>query len=317
MATGGRDAGFAVRAISGVSDRRRHDPARSWLARLRASSSSAPVLRDHVKRKTVSKAQPAKTCSIRCDIGFRRCLVDVRRVGLFYRAEYEPRLLEELHLLERGMQRIRRRGNRIDRGVTGFLGCDPRFLGGASDLLLCLPEPLELVPIPVAGLPRFLRQYPEPLGLSPGSLGDHAMFFGDVAVRLGLLTAIFSTPGPALGLPALLFYRQVIVSHFGLTPERRVFIRQEVCPTATKLASPLWTHRCIVKRLPGARSKARLITGCLRSTVHPSRRRPRPRSGGFKGVWPWNRSKSERSTFRRFSTPGAPRERSWSIAEAR
>src|SRR5947207_254692 len=144
MATGGRDAGFAVRAISGVSDRRRPDPAR-----------------------------------------------------------------------------------------TRFPACHPRFLGGAPHRLLCLPQPLELVPIPVAGLPRFLRQYPEPLGLSPGSLGDHAMFFGDVAVRLGLLTAIFSTPGPALGLPALLFYRPVIF-HFGPTPERRVFIRQEVCPTATK-----------------------------------------------------------------------------------
>src|SRR5438034_2468495 len=151
--------------------------------------------------RQLPKPNRRKLAPFAATLALRRCLVDVRRVGLFYRAEYEPRLLEELHLLERGMQRIRRRGNRIDRGVTGFLGCDPRFLGGASDLLLCLPEPLELVPIPVAGLPRFLRQYPEPLGLSPGSLGDHAMFFGDVAVRVGLLTAIFYTSGPALCIP--------------------------------------------------------------------------------------------------------------------
>src|SRR5439155_17326595 len=29
-----------------------------------------------------------------------------------------------------------------------------------------------------------------------------------------------------------------------------VLIRQKVCPSATKLAVHLWTHRCIVKRLP-------------------------------------------------------------------
>jgi hypothetical protein len=40
------------------------------------------------------------------------------------------------------------------------------------------------------------------------------MIFGDAAAQLGVSTAMFSPLGAALGLPALPFRRQAIVSHF-------------------------------------------------------------------------------------------------------
>ena len=102
------------------------------------------------------------------------------------------------------MQGIRRRGNRIDRGVTGLLGRGPRFLGGVPEPLLFLTECLERLAVPVARLPRFLRQYPELFGLFPGNLREHAMLFGGVARLLGAVTVFHPRgPGPSLSGPLL------------------------------------------------------------------------------------------------------------------
>jgi hypothetical protein len=44
-------------------------------------------------------------------------------------------------------------------------------LGGVTEPFLLLPEFLKLLPIPVADLPRFLREYPELFRVFPGRLG--------------------------------------------------------------------------------------------------------------------------------------------------
>jgi hypothetical protein len=101
-----------------------------------------------------------------------------RRLRASDQIQRVPGLGQEFHLFETGAQYIRSRLDRLDRGVSGFLGGiagllggGSRVLGGMTMVLLLLTERLELLPILVAEIPRFLRQCPEPFGLCPGFLG--------------------------------------------------------------------------------------------------------------------------------------------------
>src|ERR1700730_10252935 len=99
----------------------------------------------------------------------RQALVAVRRFQCCDQGvEGEPRLLQELHLLERRSECLRCGGHRRNRGVSGFLRSrarllagGPRILGGLAEPLVFLPEFLELFPIAVAYLPRLLPPPPE------------------------------------------------------------------------------------------------------------------------------------------------------------
>src|SRR6185369_9794307 len=97
-------------------------------------------------------------------------------------AERSPHFLHGVHLLERDLQRLRRRVHRAYRCVTGRLGGDPSVLSCDPSRLPGFPEPfsflaghLEPLTMLIAGLARFLGPASDLLGLIPGSL-PHILF---------------------------------------------------------------------------------------------------------------------------------------------
>jgi len=97
-------------------------------------------------------------------------------------AERSPHFLHGVHLLERDLQRLRRRVHRAYRCVTGRLGGDPSVLSCDPSRLPGFPEPfsflaghLEPLTMLIAGLARFLGPESDLLGLIRRSL-PHILF---------------------------------------------------------------------------------------------------------------------------------------------
>ncbi len=110
--------------------------------------------------------------------------------------------------------------HRIHRRVTRSLGSGPCLLAGGARRLSSIPQPLSLLPacfarlaLPIAAFTRFFSQSPVLLRLMSGSLCRQAAFFSQPTVLLSSLTAVVSLRGHLLCLLALLFRRNVLVTH--------------------------------------------------------------------------------------------------------
>ena len=115
-------------------------------------------------------------------------LVGIELGGVLELAEGPPHFFDDLHLLERGVLRIRSGAHRIHHRLACSFGRDPRlFAGGARrlsrgpELLLLLSDGLERVSMVVAELARLFRQTPELFRFVPGSLGQPAVLLSVVA----------------------------------------------------------------------------------------------------------------------------------------
>jgi hypothetical protein len=92
--------------------------------------------------------------------------------------------------------------DRGDRGVAGFLGRGPRFLGSVPKRLPLLTDLLQFNPVPLVDRPGLLGEHPELLRLRPARFDGLAVRFGAVALLVRVLTDVVSGFAPMLGLDA-------------------------------------------------------------------------------------------------------------------
>ena len=98
-------------------------------------------------------------------------------------------------------------------GLTCRLRGSTRILGSSTETFLVLPDFLEFLPIAVANLSRFLRQYSELFRALPGRLSQVAVLFRLITALLGVLTAILRPFAHALSQDAPLLIRKFTCGH--------------------------------------------------------------------------------------------------------
>jgi hypothetical protein len=179
-------------------------------------------------------------------------LVRVELVCSPYVTEGPPHLFHDLHVFERRLERLGGCVHGLDCRMTGSLGCGtclltsgPRRFSGFPQTLTLFTKCLELLTMEVAHLPRFFCEPSELLRLNPAGLGGSAVFFGELAVVLGILTFILSPLAHALCLLPVLFWREVIVRHVVPLPGRPPRVDQS-CRTIERrelltLSTPLYS----------------------------------------------------------------------------
>ncbi len=135
-----------------------------------------------------------------------------------------PHLFDDFHVFKCRLQRFRGCVERIDCRVTGSLGgvsCvlsgQPRRLPEFAEPLTLFAEGLERFAMLVPDLPRLLGQQSELFRLISGRLGCGAVFFGDFAPLLRVLTAVLGLLATVLCVLAFLLWRDLIVRHLNFS----------------------------------------------------------------------------------------------------
>jgi len=153
-------------------------------------------------------------------VGTRLISIGLELVHTPYVAEGSPHLLHDLHVFEGRLERFGGCLQSIHRGVTRTIGCGSGLLtsrpcrfAGFPHALPFFAKRFDRLAILVAHLSRFFSESSESLCLSPGRFGRNAMFLGEPAVLLGILTPILSPFAHTFRLLAVLFRRQGIVRH--------------------------------------------------------------------------------------------------------
>ena len=124
-------------------------------------------------------------------------LVGVEPVQVAYLAERPPHVFDDLHVIERRLQRFSGGVHRIHRGLSspfsdgsGLLAGDPRRFPGFSQALLLVQNLIENLPMLVATFPHFFRQSSILFRFVSGRLRQDAAPFCDLGALLSELASV-------------------------------------------------------------------------------------------------------------------------------